>query len=202
MSVQNNFGKINGMIEITDQTIAQRDAFSNRISTGNALGANRTASSLFRGIGGSNATSESVQLSIKNSYYNTIGANSNPDFNEDIKPSTFKYPSDFMTSKPDVSDKPNILGPNIETLKFDLIGQPDTSSRTTVTNYEPKSSPTLSVDNTSLVSTKGYGMTVSTNIPGSSTIGDYLARRINNVDGTKLIKKGESIDHDNLNYEG
>ena len=200
MAVNNNFGKINGMIELTAQTDTQRNAFSNFSMQGNALGANRTASSLFSGIGRlSDDTAQSIQSEIRKSYYNLISANNNPDFNITIFPSYFMYPQDFMTTKPIVSDKPNILGPNIETLKIGSDGQPDTQSRE-ASGYSPRTSPTLLSDSKFAISTQGFGSRVVTNTPNTSAIGNYLSRKYSS-DGNLSIKKGESIDHDNLDYE-
>lgn len=193
-----NFGMKNAMIEITDQTIAQRDAFS----SGNNLGANITASSLFSVMGNipdDNTSRENHIKQIKDDIFaefntTSIAALLNPDFTEETLINFLSLDSS-VSHLQNLNDRPNQFGPNIGTLRIDSSGQPET-----ITNRLNNNSPTYRQG-------KGFGFTVGSNTYGShidtagnTTFGNYLSRKYS-FDGNLSIKKGESIDHDDLDYE-
>lgn len=183
-----NFGIKHAIIEITEQTKLQRRYFDQH-NEGN--GTNTTATKLFQKPF---TNAEIKKQTIDHFKTDTIQADLNPDF----KTTSIKYQSlneNILFVRSNLNDKPNQFGPNIGTLGINNSGQPQI-----IPNRRINTSITYEKG-------KGFGFTVDSNTYGShidsggnTTFGNYLSRKYDN-EGLFLIKKGESIDHEDLNYE-
>jgi hypothetical protein len=207
--------------ETSDQTTAQRDAFSQVANS--QLGASRTVMNTLFDFGARGAADEIMVraaeiLSLNYGGISThgftvandgVGTGKNPDFPGGHNSSAYRYHGmgngKFVQINPEsqaahLTDKPNVFGPNIATLDIDTKAA---KNNLTATSSTAKKENSLSMNNAD-VESNGFGTEINLNDPrllDSDRMWDNLKPFFTLRDPNQREVLGEYIDTDTYDYE-
>lgn len=199
MSIPKNFGTINAMANITDQTTQQRTIFKSHFNNFGAY----TQTNIWEDLNQNNAINsvafnKMIDLHVKGNYTGSVEY-LNPDFTSPIELGHDNTPkiSDIGTSTNSLSDKPNILGPNLKSHSFDENGQPRFAD-----NIESQYS-LLQMKNK--LGKGGFGNYFDNNRLDGATFGSYLRRSasehyVAGIDDKDRPVLGEYKEIDDIDY--